>query len=122
MIGEVFVDDPTVMALGLLVNIRVEASSKEVLAVSLSKVVANGRKIKGPETLNVIATPLLILSASNTKPPETLNTVVFAEIPRFPVAPPAAVEERITTASTAAFVEAIVVVPPPPQALNSMVL
>ena len=122
MIGEVFVDDPTVIALGLIVNEVVEGNSNDVLAVSFSKVVPNGRNVRGPETLNVRFTVLLILSASNTKPPEMLKTVLLAETPRFPVAPPVEVEERITTASADAFVEEIVVEPPPPQALNSMVL
>jgi hypothetical protein len=121
-IGEVLVDDPIVMELGLLVKAIVEGSSNEVSADSLSKVVANGRKTSGPETLKVKFRLLLIRSASKTRPPVTLNTVVLAEIPRFPVAAPAAVLDRITTAEDEVFAEVMVVVPPPPQALNSIVL
>jgi hypothetical protein len=121
IIGEVFVDDPTVIELGLLVKAIDEGSSNEVVADSLSKVVAYGLKTSGPDTLNVKFRLLFIRSASKTSPPVTLNTVVFAEIPRFPVAAPAAVLERITTAEDEVFVEVMVVVPPPPQALNSIV-
>jgi hypothetical protein len=120
-IGEVFVDDPTDIELGLLVKAIDEGSSNEVVADSLSKVVAYGLKTSGPDTLNVKFRLLFILSASKTSPPVTLNTVVLADMPRFPVAAPAAVLERITTAEDEVFVEVMVVVPPPPQALNSIV-
>jgi hypothetical protein len=120
IIGEVFVDDPTVIELGLLVKAIDDGISNEVVADSLSKVVAYGIKTSGPDTLNVKFRLLFIRSASKTSPPVTLNTVVFADIPRFPVAAPAAVLERITTAEDELFVEVMVVVPPP-QALNSIV-
>jgi hypothetical protein len=121
IIGELFVDDPTVIELGLLVKAIDEGSSNEVVADSLSKVVAKGRKTSGPDTLKVKFRAVFIRSASKTRPPPTLNTVVLADIPRFPAAAPAAVLERITTAEDEVFVEVMVVVPPA-QALNSMVL
>ena len=121
IIGEVVVDDPTVIEVGLLVKAIDEGSSNEVVADSFSKVVAYGLKTSGPATLNVKLRLLFIRSASKTSPPVTLNTVVLADIPRFPAAAPAAVLERITTAEDEVFVEVMVVVPPPPQALNSIV-
>ena len=121
-IGEVFVDDPTVIELGLLVKAIDEGSSNEVVADSFSKVVAKGRKTSGPDTLKVRFREVFIRSASKTRPPPTLNTVELADIPRFPAAAPAAVLDRITTAEDEVFVEVMVVVPLPAQALNSIVL
>jgi hypothetical protein len=121
VIGEVFVDDPIVIELGLLLKTIDEGRSNKVVADSFNKVVAKGRKTSGPDTLKVKFRAVFIRSASKTRPPPTLNTVVLADIPRFPAAAPAAVLERITTAEDEVFVEVMVVVPPP-QALNSMVL
>ena len=121
IIGELLVEEPTVMELGLLVKEIDDGRVNEVSADPPRRVVPNGRKTSGPETLKENSTPESILSASKTRPPVTLKTVVFAVMPMFPTAAPVAEEERITTADDEGLVEAMVVVPPP-QALNSMVL
>ena len=91
VIGDVFVEDPIVIELGLLVKEIDDGKSKKVAVDEFRRVVPCGLNVKGPETSKAMVRLVLIRSASKVKPPETLKTVEFAEIPVFPAAAPAAV-------------------------------